>query len=125
MEEDNAFEVVMKAAAERMDPGRAALQDTVERGLAIQSALMKTAFETFGLAEDLLARDVARPAEVGAAVLGARSAIYGAFLRLKIQAASLADPAAALAAAEELLTRALEQEEVLLRKVREMTGAGS
>lgn len=124
VEEDNAFDILISALARKArGAAPAALADGLARRAVLSLDIMRAAMDTFGLVEELLAKQTGRwAAELGSAVLCAHATVHGAFLRLRTQAGASPDPAGVLAAGESLVSRSLEQQRQLLAKVEALTG---
>ena len=128
-EDTNAFNLIMNAFGlpKKTDEEKAArtqaIQDATRYATEVPFKTMKKAFEAFEVVRAMV--EIGNPNSVtdaGVGALCARSAVIGAHLNVKINAASLKDKAvvdAILAEAAAIEKAAIEEEQVLLKMVEE------
>ena len=107
-----------KNTEEEKNLRRLALEAATLYATEIPLCTMKAAFEAFDILHEMAKNgNPASVSDVGVGALAARTAVWGAFLNVKINAASLIDKAKALsivAEAELLAANANEQERIIL-----------
>ncbi len=129
-EDTEAFNRIMavfampKGSPEEKAARAAALEEATLYATEVPLRTMKTSFETFDLLEDMAEKgNPASVSDVGVGALAARSAVFGAWLNVKINAAGLKDREAAtrlLDEAEAIANAAAERETKILAKVNEV-----
>jgi glutamate formiminotransferase/formiminotetrahydrofolate cyclodeaminase len=128
-EDTNAFNLIMNAfglpkkTEEEKAARTQAIQDATRYATEVPFKTMKKAFEAFEVVRAMV--EIGNPNSVtdaGVGALCARSAVIGAHLNVKINAASLKDKAvvdAILAEAAEIEKAAIAEEQALLKMVEE------
>ena len=128
-EDTEAFNRIMdvfampKGTPEEKAARSAALQDATLYATQVPLRTMKTSFEAFDLLEEMARKgNPASVSDVGVGALAARSAVFGAWLNVKINAAGLKDREKAdaiLAEAEKIADEAAKRETEILKLVNE------
>lgn len=128
-EDTEAFNRIMdvfsmpKGTPEEKAARSAALQEATLYATEVPLRTMKTSFEAFELLEDMARKgNPASVSDVGVGALAARSAVFGAWLNVKINAAGLKDREKAdaiLAEAEKIAEEAARRESDILKVVNE------
>lgn len=126
-EDTNAFNKIMaafkmpKTTDEEKATRKQAIEDATKYAIEIPLTVMKTAYESMDvmmqMAKEGLASSVS---DAGVGALAARSAVMGAFLNVKINAAGLSDKEYAkkvIAEALEIQNKAIEKEQEILKIV--------
>lgn len=126
-EDTEAFNRIMdvfampKGTPEEKAARSAALQDATLYATQVPLRTMKTSFEAFDLLEEMARKgNPASVSDVGVGALAARSAVFGAWLNVKINAAGLKDREKAdaiLAEAEKIADEAAKRETEILKLV--------
>ena len=126
-EDTEAFNRIMdvfampKGTPEEKAARSAALQDATLYATQVPLRTMKTSFEAFDLLEEMARKgNPASVSDVGVGALAARSAVFGAWLNVKINAAGLKDREkadASLAEAEKIADEAAKRETEILKLV--------
>lgn len=129
-EDTEAFNRIMdvfampKGTPEEKTARSAALQDATLYATQVPLRTMKTSFEAFDLLEEMARKgNPASVSDVGVGALAARSAVFGAWLNVKINAAGLKDREKAdaiLAEAEKIADEAAKRETEILKLVNEI-----
>ena len=128
-EDTEAFNRIMdvfsmpKGTPEEKAARSAALQEATLYATEVPLRTMKTSFESFELLEEMARKgNPASVSDVGVGALAARSAVFGAWLNVKINAAGLKDREKAdaiLAEAEKIAEEAARRESDILKVVNE------
>lgn len=128
-EDTEAFNRIMdvfsmpKGTPEEKAARSAALQEATLYATEVPLRTMKTSFEAFELLEEMARKgNPASVSDVGVGALAARSAVFGAWLNVKINAAGLKDREKAdaiLAEAEKIAEEAARRESDILKVVNE------
>lgn len=128
-EDTEAFNRIMdvfsmpKGTPEEKAARSAALQEATLYATEVPLRTMKTSFEAFDLLEEMARKgNPASVSDVGVGALAARSAVFGAWLNVKINAAGLKDREKAdaiLAEAEKIAEEAARRESDILKVVNE------
>lgn len=128
-EDTEAFNRIMdvfampKGTPEEKAARSAALQEATLYATQVPLRTMKTSFEAFQLLEEMARKgNPASVSDVGVGALAARSAVFGAWLNVKINAAGLKDREKAdaiLAEAEKIADEAAKRETEILKLVNE------
>lgn len=128
-EDTEAFNRIMdvfsmpKGTPEEKAARSAALQEATLYATEVPLRTMKTSFEAFELLEEMARKgNPASVSDVGVGALAARSAVFGAWLNVKINAAGLKDREKAdaiLAEAEKIAEEAARHESDILKVVNE------
>ncbi len=128
-EDTEAFNRIMdvfsmpKGTPEEKAARSAALQEATLYATEVPLRSMKTSFEAFELLEEMARKgNPASVSDVGVGALAARSAVFGAWLNVKINAAGLKDREKAdaiLAEAEKIAEEAARRESDILKVVNE------
>lgn len=128
-EDTEAFNRIMdvfampKGTPEEKAARSAALQDATLYATQVPLRTMKTSFEAFDMLEEMARKgNPASVSDVGVGALAARSAVFGAWLNVKINAAGLKDREKAdaiLAEAEKIADEAAKRETEILKLVNE------
>ncbi len=128
-EDTEAFNRIMdvfsmpKGTPEEKAARSAALQEATLYATEVPLRTMKTSFEAFELLEEMARKgNPASVSDVGVGALAARSAVFGAWLKVKINAAGLKDREKAdaiLAEAEKIAEEAARRESDILKVVNE------
>ena len=128
-EDTEAFNRIMdvfsmpKGTPEEKAARSAALQEATLYATEVPLRTMKTSFEAFELLEEMARKgNPASVSDVGVGALAARSAVFGAWLNVKINAAGLKDREKAdaiLAEAEKIAEEAARRESEILKVVNE------
>lgn len=128
-EDTEAFNRIMdvfsmpKGTPEEKAARSAALQEATLYATEVPLRTMKTSFEAFDLLEEMARKgNPASVSDVGVGALAARSAVFGAWLNVKINAAGLKDREKAdaiLAEAEKIAEEAARHESDILKVVNE------
>lgn len=128
-EDTEAFNRIMdvfsmpKGTPEEKAARSAALQEATLYATEVPLRTMKTSFEAFELLEEMARKgNPASVSDVGVGALAARSAVFGAWLNVKINAAGLKDRKKAdaiLAEAEKIAEEAARRESDILKVVNE------
>ncbi len=126
-EDTEAFNRIMdvfampKGTPEEKAARSAALQDATLYATQVPLRTIKTSFEAFDLLEEMARKgNPASVSDVGVGALAARSAVFGAWLNVKINAAGLKDREKAdaiLAEAEKIADEAAKRETEILKLV--------
>lgn len=128
-EDTNAFNKVMdafklpKENPAEIETRKAAIEEANKYAMQVPFKTMEISFQTFPLIEEMIKNGNPNSiTDVGVAALSARSAVYGAYLNVKINASGIKDKAfveAYMSKADALLEKTLKKEAELLALVGE------
>ena len=128
-EDTNAFNKVMdafklpKENPAEIETRKAAIEEANKYAMQVPFKTMEISFQTFPLIEEMIKNGNPNSiTDVGVAALSARSAVYGAYLNVKINASGIKDKAfveAYMSKADALLEKTLKKETELLALVSE------